>query len=87
MWQDMTQRKDDLSRAEIAKAFSGEAGETFPPILNLTDVACLLRRPEKTVREWMNKDRFKGCFRKRGKRYSFWRDRVVDRIFNGSDWE
>ncbi len=83
----MTVRKDNLSRAEIAKAFIGEMGEEFPPILNLEDVARLLRRPVKTVREWMNKGRFKGCFRKRGKKLSFWRDRVVELFFNGPDWE
>ncbi len=83
----MTIRKDSLSKGEIAEAFRGEMGETFPPILNLEAVARLLCRPIKTVREWISKGYLKGCFRKRGKRFSFWRDRVVAQIFNGPDWE
>jgi hypothetical protein len=83
----MTARKDSLSQAEIANAFKDQMGEIFPPILSLEDVARLLRRSTKTVREWMNKGYFAGCFRKRGKRLSFWRDRVVELFFNGPEWE
>jgi hypothetical protein len=83
----MTVRTDSLSRTEIANAFKGETGEAFPPFLNLEDVAHLLGRSIKTLREWISKGYFKGCFRKRGKRLSFWRDRVVERFFNGPEWE
>jgi len=83
----MTQRTDNLSKAEIARAFVGETGETFLPIMGLEDVARLLGRSPSTLREWITKGYFKGCFRKRGKRFSFWRDRVVDMFFNGPDWE
>jgi hypothetical protein len=83
----MTVRKDSLSQAEIANAFKDQMGEIFPPILSLEDVARLLGRPISTLREWISKGYFKGCFRKRGKKLSFWRDRVVEFFFNGPDWE
>lgn len=83
----MTVRKNNLSRAEIARAFKDQMGEIFLPILNLEDVSRLLCRSVKTIREWLSKGYFDGCFRKRGKRLAFWRDRVVERFFNGPEWE
>lgn len=82
----VTVRKNSLSQNEIAHAFEGEMGKRFGPVLNIEEAAALLRRSVKTLYEWTAKGYFKGCFRKRGKRLSFWRDRLVEEYFNGPDW-
>lgn len=75
-----------LKLDEIKAAFSGQDGERFPPILSTQDVAFLLRRKPKTIDDWVSKKHLDGTFRKRGKHRFFWRDRVIERLFNGGNW-
>ena len=84
----MTQRVG-LKPAEISAAFSSEElRREFPAILDVPQVARLLAlRSSKTIYFWVARGRFDGTFRKRGKYLRFWRDRVIDRFFNGPEWE
>lgn len=82
----MTDRQNNLSTNEIARAFADEEGRRFPPILGIEQVGELLGRAVSTIREWVAKGYLDGCFRRRGKRLAFWRDRVIDKFFNGPDW-
>ena len=77
-----------LSPSEIRSAFdSAELRAQFPPILNVTDAVRLLRLPSrKTLYVWIARDRLNGAFRKRGKHLLFWRDRLIDIIFNTPEW-
>jgi excisionase family DNA binding protein len=77
-----------LKPSEIATAFDSEdVRRRFPPILSVPQVAELLGGlSKKTVYMWIAKHRLDGCFRRRGKHVLFWRDRVLDRIFNGPQW-
>lgn len=75
-----------LSKEEIARAFSGAAGESCPAILSPAQLAALLGLSVKTVYEWISKGRLDGAFRKRGKHVLLWRERAVDLIFNGKEW-
>jgi hypothetical protein len=75
-----------LKPDEIKAAFSGPDGERFPPILSTQEVATLLRRTVKTIDDWVSKKHLDGTFRKRGKHRFFWRDRVIDKLFNGGEW-
>lgn len=78
----------NLKPSEIAATFAAEdlRGQ-FPPILNLPQLAKLLQKSPKTIYLWIDKGRLDGTFRKRGKGHLFWRDRVLDRVFNGPEWE
>ncbi|TWT63711.1 Helix-turn-helix domain protein [Rubinisphaera italica] len=40
----------------------------------------------KTLYEWIQKGRFDGTFRKRGKHIYFWPEKTLDRFYNGPDW-
>ena len=75
-----------LRQSEIAAAI-GERGAQFPPILDVPRVASLLGRSRKTIYFWISQGRLDGTFRKHGKHLFFWRDRVIDRIFNAPDWK
>lgn len=78
-----------LRQSEITTALdTDDQRRRFPPILNVEQAAQLLGGvSEKTIYFWCAAGRFDGCFRKRGKHLLFWRDRVIERIFNGPDWE
>jgi hypothetical protein len=77
----------NLSPREIEAAFGSETlRELYPPILDVQQVAALLRLSKKTVYYWAQTGRFDGAFRKRGKHLLFWRDRVVKKIFDGPEW-
>lgn len=84
----MTARKDNLSASEIARAFADNPGTggQFGPILDLGQVSELLGATVSTVRDWKAKGRLEGCYRKRGKHLFFWRDHVIEKVFNGPDW-
>jgi excisionase family DNA binding protein len=79
-------RKRQLTTDEISQAFAGKAGEDFPVILSPAMLAALLQLSPKTIYEWIARGRLDGSFRKRGKHVLFWRDRVLDILFNGKDW-
>lgn len=84
----MTAKSINLRAAEIAAAFDTEdLRRRFPPIITLQQLAELLQRSRKTIYLWIDKGRLDGTFRKRGKGHLFWRDRVLDRIFNGPEWD
>ncbi len=60
--------------------------QQFPPIVSPEQVAHMLGFARATVYEWISKGRLDGTFRRRGKHVRLWRDRVLDRFFNGPDW-
>lgn len=78
-----------LKQTEIAAAFGAEdLRRRFPPVLSVPEVVELLRlRSRKTLYLWIAQGRLDGTFRRRGKSHLFWRDRLIDRIFNGPAWE
>lgn len=82
----MGARKRKLSTTEITQAFAKDSGTPFPPILTVEQLAELLQLSTKTVYEWIAKDRLDGAFRKRGKHILVWRDRAIDILFNGPEW-
>jgi excisionase family DNA binding protein len=77
-----------IKMADIAAAFNpDDLRRRFPPILTVAQVAELLGLgTRKTIYIWIAKGRLNGAFRKRGKHHLFWRDRVIDLIFNGKEW-
>jgi excisionase family DNA binding protein len=79
-------RKRTLQPEEIAAAFQGPAGLTFPVILTPAQLAQLLGMSVKTVYEWIAKGRLDGAFRKRGKHVLIWRDRAIAILFDGKEW-
>ena len=82
----MSTRARKLSKPEIQQAFAKGTGAEFPPILSVVQLAALLQISAKTVYEWIGKGRLDGAFRKRGKHNLIWRDRVIDLLFNGTEW-
>jgi hypothetical protein len=76
-----------LSKDEIQQAFAGPTGETVPPILTPAQFADLAQLSVKTVYEWIANGRLNGAFRKRGKHNLIWRDRALDILFNGPEWQ
>ena len=76
----------DLKREEITAALDTEdLRRQFPLILTVSQLAELLQRSRKTTYCWIEKGRLDGAFRKRGKGHLLWRDRVLDRVFNGPE--
>lgn len=76
-----------LNHNEIDKAFGSDAmRRDFPPIIDTQMAARLLCVPRKTIYAWAARGRLDGTYRRRGKKVLFWRDRLIDRIFNGPDW-
>ena len=76
-----------LSRSEIGSAFREEADQAqSPPILSLKQLAKLTGKSPKTLYGWIEKGRLDGAFRKRGKSMLFWRDKVIEILFNGPSW-
>jgi hypothetical protein len=83
----MSGKKPNLTPEEIAAPFAGAWGEQFPPIISRPQVAKLFGKSVKAIDDWKAKGRLDGTFRKRGKHLFFWRDRVIDLIYNGKDWK
>jgi hypothetical protein len=79
-------RARKLSPAEIQRAFTDGPGAAVPVILSPAQLAGLLGLAPKTIYEWIAKGRLDGAFRKRGKHNLIWRDRAIDLIFNGPEW-
>lgn len=72
-----------LTRAEIVATFSDPIwAERFPPILNVEQLADMVQVPIGTIRDWRSRGLLRGCGRKVGRYLRFYRDRVIDTIFN-----
>ena len=82
----MASSKLRLGNDEIASAFRGDMAVKYPPVLNTSQVAELLNQSPKTISEWRARGRLDGTFRRRGKHCIYWRDRIIDKIFNGVEW-
>jgi len=83
----MSGKRVNLKPNEIAAAFSiEEIRRDFPPVIQPVQLAKLLGISVKTVYFWAGAGRLDGSFRKRGKHILFWRDGVLDLIFNGPEW-
>ena len=84
----MPRNSIQLKPSEIKAAFdAAEMRRLFGPILDVSAMMLLLRLSRRTLYFWIAQGRLDGTFRKRGKHHFFWRDRVIDRIFNGQNWE
>lgn len=79
-------RKQILTTDEIRHPFEGAWGDRYPPVLSVEQASDLLGISVKTLYEWRAKGRLDGTCRKRGKHLFFWRDKIIDIIFNGKDW-
>jgi excisionase family DNA binding protein len=79
--------KSSISRTELQAPFAGELGKDFPVVLSPKQLAELLGLSVKTIYGWMAVGRLDGCYTKRGKHNLIWRDKALDRIFNGPEWQ
>jgi len=75
-----------ISRDEFRAAFDGAGDDKLPAILTPGQLAGALKVSRNTVYFWIEKGRFDGAFRKRGKHIRIWRDRALDLFFNGPEW-
>jgi hypothetical protein len=76
-----------ISTEEIVNAFADQAiAQQFPPVLNVDLAAKLLTVSPKTVYGWHGDGRLTAAVAKRGKHLLFWRDRLIDVIFNSPAW-
>jgi excisionase family DNA binding protein len=82
----MSTRKRNLTRGDIEQAFAAADESRFPIIMSPAQLANLLGLSVKTIYEWISHGRLDGAFRKRGKHCLIWRDRALEIIFNGADW-
>jgi excisionase family DNA binding protein len=76
-----------LTGNEVVRIFDGELAAKFPPILSPTQLAELFGLSVKTIYLWIAAGRLDGSFRRRGKHVLIWRDRAIDLLFNGRDWQ
>ena len=83
----MSTRNTKIDRDDLAKPFHGETAEKFPPIVSPTQLADLLRKSVKTIYAWIAQGRLDGSFRKRGKHCLIWRDRAIEILMNGKEWQ
>lgn len=73
----------NLSDKEISASFVDQNwAEKFPPILDVDQAAELVRVPKATIYSWSSRGLLKGCGRKVGKHLRFYRNRLIQRIFN-----
>lgn len=79
-------RRCKLTSNELQSPFAGVLGEKYGVILSPARFAELLGLSRKTVYGWIADGRLTGCFAKRGKHILIWRDKALDRIFNGDEW-
>jgi excisionase family DNA binding protein len=71
-----------LTPREIAAAFDHAQGTTTPVILTIDEAAELLRVPKATLYDWRSRGLLTGCCRRVGKHLRFYRDRLIQRVFN-----
>lgn len=81
----MNSSRMKLTKEEIQQAI-GSNEELYPAVLDTKTLAQLLKLSPKTIYDWTSRGFLDGTFRRRGKHNLFWRDRVLDRIFNGPEW-
>ncbi len=81
----MSTARRRLTKGEIESAFADGSAPLIRQILTTEEAADLLRIKPKTLDAWKNAGRLEGAYRKRGN-VMYWRDRLVDKVFNGPDW-
>ncbi len=79
-------RKPTLSKDELQRPFVDSAGHDHLPIMTPAQLAAVCGVSVKTIYHWIARGHLDGAFRKRGKHVLIWRDRALDTIFNGPDW-
>lgn len=80
--------KINLRPEDIHQAFDVQGlRETYPPLLSPAQVGEMLGYQRATIYEWIARGRLNCACRKRGKHVRCWRDKVLDRYFNGPNWE
>ncbi|QDT65277.1 helix-turn-helix domain-containing protein [Calycomorphotria hydatis] len=82
----MSTQQQKLSKSEISRAFQEGTGAHYPVILSPAQLGKLIGVSPKTIYDWIAKGRLDGAFRKRGKHNLIWRDRALDILFNGKEW-
>ncbi len=83
----MSTVRKPLSKEELRRAFGSEAGSRVPPIVSPAELADLLGMSVKTIYEWIARGRLDGSFRKARQTHIDLRDRAIEIIFNGKEWE
>ena len=78
--------RPNISREELRRPFQEMSGASSKPILSPQELAEIVGLSKKTIYAWISSGRLDGCFRKRGKHNLIWRDKALERIFNGPDW-
>jgi excisionase family DNA binding protein len=78
-------RKRNLTQGDLRQAFADQGGQ-HPVIMSPAQLAKLLGLSVKTIYDWIAHGRLDGAFRKRGKHNLIWRDRALEIIFNGPEW-
>jgi excisionase family DNA binding protein len=76
-----------LTPREIREAFAEDTGAAWPVILSPSQLANLVGLSTKTIYEWLTKGRLDGAYRKRGKHVLIWRDRAIQILFSGKEWD
>jgi hypothetical protein len=76
-----------VTREAIAAAFAKAGGQADRPIVSPEQLADILTLSTKTIYVWIAQGRLDGSFRKRGKHLFIWRDKAIDMLFNGPEWE
>jgi hypothetical protein len=76
-----------VTREAIAEAFAKAGGAGDRPIVSRKQLAEIFGVKPKTISVWVSKGHLDGSFRKRGKYLRFWRDKALDILFNGPEWE
>jgi len=72
-----------LTAAEVASLFSStELARRYPPIMNVQQAAELLQVPVNTIYDWSSRGLLKGCARRMGKHLRFFRQRLIQQMFN-----
>ncbi len=76
-----------LTVEEIRASLAGDIETKYPPILSPKQFAELIGVARFTVYEWLSRGRLKHAARRRGKHSFIWRDRAIQILFSGGDWD